>query len=58
MQKELVKREAEVVIDLEEELAPEELESFKRKAKESGAASLTEHFKDVFLRVPSERQAG
>jgi len=51
-------KEAEVVIDLERELSPEELAEFHSNAAAAGAENLTEHFKDVFLRVPGERQAG
>lgn len=39
----------EIVIDLEEELSPEELESFRSKAEAEGSGDLTEHFKRVFL---------
>ena len=39
----------EIVIDLEEELEPEELESFRSMAEAEGSKDLTEHFKRVFL---------
>ena len=50
-------KSALVVIDLETELAPEELIRFREKAAEAKAASLSEHFKNVFLRVPRTEQA-
>jgi len=46
------KNETQIIIDLEKELAPAELESFRAQAKESGSPSLTEHFKKCFLRLP------
>lgn len=56
MAKEQKSRETEIVIDLEKELAPEELRSFREKAREA-KADLTEHFKNVFLRVGQEEKA-
>jgi hypothetical protein len=44
------KKASAVIIDLEEELTAEELSSFKARAEESGAESLSEYFKAVFLR--------
>jgi hypothetical protein len=39
----------EIVIDLEEELEPAELASFRERAEAEGSKDLTEHFKRVFL---------
>ena len=50
-------KETEIVIDLEQELKPEELESFREQAREANARDLTEHFKNVFLRVGQEERA-
>ena len=42
-------KNTEIVIDLEEELEPAELASFRERAEAEGAKDLTEHFKRVFL---------
>jgi hypothetical protein len=50
MDQEIQLRETEVTIDLEEELGLEEIASFREEAERAGASSLSEHFKNVFLR--------
>jgi hypothetical protein len=50
-------KESQIVIDLEDELGVEQMESFRARSEEAGAESLTEHFKDIFLRVPAEEKA-
>jgi hypothetical protein len=44
--------ETEIVIDLGELLTPVELLRFRQNAADAGAVDLTEHFKNVFLKVP------
>ena len=44
--------DTEIVIDLGELLTPVELVSFRQNAADAGAVDLTEHFKNVFLKVP------
>lgn len=41
-----------MVFDLADELTPEELESFEKRADEAGAPNLTEHFLNVTIRNP------
>jgi hypothetical protein len=43
-----------ILFDLDRELTPEELEKFKQAADAAGAASLTEHFLNLTLRINPE----
>lgn len=45
-----------VVFDLRDELTIEEIAKFERSAKEAGAASLTDHFLNLTLRLPKPTQ--
>jgi hypothetical protein len=42
-----------ILIDLERELTPEELAKFSEAAFAAGAASLTDHFLNLTLRLPN-----
>jgi hypothetical protein len=46
-----------VVFDLRDELTPEEIAAFEASAQAAGAASLTEHFLNLTLRLPDQRPA-
>jgi len=46
-----------IEFDLAKVLTPEELEKFANAAKSAGAASLTEHFLNITLRVPHPKAA-
>ena len=46
-----------ILIDLQRELTPEELEKFVSAAEAAGAASLTDHFLNLTLRLPERRTA-
>jgi hypothetical protein len=47
-----------ILFDLEEELRPDELEKFVEAAKRAGAASLTDHFLNLTLRIPKSQVEG
>lgn len=46
-----------VIFDLAQVLTAEELASFQQSAKEAGAATLTEHFLNLTLRIPQRPAA-
>lgn len=41
-----------IVFDLADELTTEEIARFEAKAKEAGEKNLTEHFLNLFVRLP------
>ncbi|MEI6656357.1 MAG: hypothetical protein WCP45_16465 [Verrucomicrobiota bacterium] len=49
--------ETEIRFDLRSVCTAEEIESFKQSAHEAHAASLTEHFINLTLRIPKKGRA-
>lgn len=43
-----------ILIDLSKELTPEELAAFKQAAADAGAPTLTDHFLNLTLRIPTQ----